>query len=115
MTFPGSQDDSGTSEVLKLKRRFLKDRTVEGSFFAKVEMRKKLARQVCRHGCQLPFYFLGPLQELRQRQKAARGSRVVLYRRYREGELPDIQIKYSDVIRPLQALAQVSLGTGATV
>ncbi|XP_065898419.1 DNA-dependent protein kinase catalytic subunit-like isoform X2 [Dysidea avara] len=85
----GSQDDSGTSEVLKLKRRFLKDRTVESSFFAKMELRKKKARQ-----------------ELRQRQKAARGSRVVLYRRYREGELPDIQIKYSDVIRPLQALAQ---------
>ena len=49
------------------------------------------------------------IQEQRQRQKAARGSRVVLYRRYREGELPDIQIKYSDVIRPLQALAQVRI------
>ena len=46
MTFPGSQDDSGTSEVLKLKRRFLKDRTVESSFFAKMELRKKKAQQV---------------------------------------------------------------------
>ena len=33
----------------------------------------------------------------------------MLYRRYREGELPDIQIKYADVIRSFQALAQVSL------
>ena len=46
-------------------------------------------------------------QESRQYQKAARDSRVVMYRQYREGELPDIQIKYSELIRPLQALAQV--------
>lgn len=30
-----------------------------------------------------------------------------MYRKYRVGELPDIQIKYSEIIRPLQALAQV--------
>ena len=30
-----------------------------------------------------------------------------MYRSYRVGELPDIQIKYSEIIRPLQALAQV--------
>lgn len=30
-----------------------------------------------------------------------------MYRKYREGELPDVQIKYSELIRPLQALAQV--------
>jgi len=55
--FVGSQDDSGTSEVLKLKRRFLKDRTVEGSFFAKVEMRKKLARKVRKPDFQQKIYF----------------------------------------------------------
>ena len=33
-----------------------------------------------------------------------------MYRQYREGELPDIQIKYSELIRPLQALAQVCVG-----
>ena len=37
------------------------------------------------------------MQEQHQQQKAARGSRVVLYHCYREGELPDIQIKYCDV------------------
>ena len=30
-----------------------------------------------------------------------------MYRKYRIGDLPDIQIKYSYVIAPLQALAQV--------
>ena len=29
-----------------------------------------------------------------------------MYRKYRVGELPDIQIKYSELIRPFQALAQ---------
>lgn len=30
-----------------------------------------------------------------------------MYRKYRVGELPDTQIKYSEIIRPFQALAQV--------
>ena len=29
-----------------------------------------------------------------------------MYRKYREGELPDIQIKHAEIIRPFQALAQ---------
>ncbi len=49
-------------------------------------------------------------QELRQsvyqRQKASRDHKVVMYRNYRAGELPDIQIKHSELIVPLQALAQ---------
>ena len=32
-----------------------------------------------------------------------------MYRKYREGDLPDIQIKHSDLITPLQALAQVCI------
>ena len=32
-----------------------------------------------------------------------------MYRKYRDGDLPDIQIKFSELIRPLQALAQVTL------
>ena len=47
------------------------------------------------------------VQEVRKRQKAARSSKVVMYRKYRVGELPDTQIKYSEIIRPFQALAQV--------
>ena len=34
-----------------------------------------------------------------------------MYRKYRVGELPDIQIKYSELIRPFQALAQVTIAT----
>ncbi|CAM9393405.1 unnamed protein product, partial [Phaeothamnion confervicola] len=38
-------------------------------------------------------------------QRGARQRRIVLYRKYRDGELPDIQIPRSDLIRPLQHLA----------
>ena len=38
-------------------------------------------------------------EEIRKRRRP-----VVLYRRYREGELPDIQIPLKDVLRPLQGL-----------
>ena len=38
-----------------------------------------------------------------ERQSGGKG-RVVVYRRYREGELPDIAIKLSDVLLPLQSL-----------
>lgn len=31
----------------------------------------------------------------------------MMYRKYRTGDLPDIQIKFSELIAPLQALAQV--------
>lgn len=34
-------------------------------------------------------------------------AQVTLYRRYRQGDLPDIQIEYSSLITPLQGLAQV--------
>lgn len=35
-----------------------------------------------------------------------------MYRKYRVGELPDIQIKHSELIVPLQALAQLDSKTG---
>lgn len=53
--------------------------------------------------------FIITQQEIRKRQKAARDSKVVMYRKYRVGELPDIQIKHSELIRPFQALAQVNV------
>ena len=40
-------------------------------------------------------------------QKVRRESQVTMYRKYRVGDLPDIQIKHSYIIAPLQALAQV--------
>jgi DNA-dependent protein kinase catalytic subunit len=89
----GGPSLAGTSEeqasISKLKRRFLKDRQATSTFYARWQVKKKLKRE-----------------ENRKYQKAARDSRVVMYRKYREGELPDIQIKYSEIIRPLQALAQ---------
>ncbi|XP_064405997.1 DNA-dependent protein kinase catalytic subunit-like isoform X2 [Halichondria panicea] len=76
-------------EVLKLKRRFIRDKSATSAYIAKIEAKRKIARQ-----------------ETVRRQKASRDSRVVMYRQYRVGELPDIQIKHSELIRPFQALAQ---------
>ena len=47
-------------------------------------------------------------QDIQREQKQRREHQVTMYRKYRIGELPDIQIKYSYIIAPLQALAQVS-------
>lgn len=49
------------------------------------------------------------IQQAAQRQRAARESRIVMYRKYRTGDLPDIQIKFSELITPLQAVAQVRI------
>lgn len=38
-----------------------------------------------------------------------------MYRKYRSGDLPDIQIKFSELIAPLQALAQVRTDTDLKV
>ncbi|ORY53674.1 hypothetical protein BCR33DRAFT_779027 [Rhizoclosmatium globosum] len=38
-------------------------------------------------------------------KQAASQRSVTLYRKYREGELPDIEIKHKDVLEPLQSLA----------
>ena len=48
------------------------------------------------------------LQTVAKEQKIKRESHVTMYRKYRHGDLPDIQIKYSYIIAPLQALAHVS-------
>ncbi len=50
------------------------------------------------------------LQQAERERKQQRENQVTLYRKYRIGDLPDIQIKYSAIIAPLQALAQVSTG-----
>ena len=41
-------------------------------------------------------------------RKQKRENEVTMYRRYRIGDLPDIQIPHSAIIAPLQALAQVT-------
>ncbi|CAM9159135.1 unnamed protein product, partial [Hapterophycus canaliculatus] len=43
----------------------------------------------------------------RARDKATRTKRAVIYRKYRDGELPDIMIKLGDVLRPLQHLSML--------
>ena len=55
------------------------------------------------------------VQQALERQKVARENRVVMYRKYRTGDLPDIQIKYSELIAPLQAVAQVSFDSSNTL
>lgn len=54
-------------------------------------------------------------QQAIERQKAAREGAIVMYRKYRSGDLPDIQIKFSELIAPLQALAQVRTDTDLKV
>jgi DNA-dependent protein kinase catalytic subunit len=44
-------------------------------------------------------------------QSEAREHKVNLYRRYRVGDLPDIQILYQDLILPLQSLGQKDIET----
>ncbi|XP_022778667.1 DNA-dependent protein kinase catalytic subunit-like isoform X5 [Stylophora pistillata] len=84
-----SQDPNEKKEILKLKRRFLKDQSQISAFFAKQALKRNKFRE-----------------QALQRQKAAREGAIVMYRKYRSGDLPDIQIKYSELIAPLQALAQ---------
>eukprot|EP00794_Sanderia_malayensis_P010266 gene10266-11321_t len=76
-------------EILRLKKRFLKSQEQSRIYFASRERRSQQLRQ-----------------SALQRQKAGRDSKVIMYRNYRQGELPDIQIKHSELIVPLQALAQ---------
>lgn len=52
---------------------------------------------------------LGVPQEDKAAQRLRKEAQVTLYRSYRMGDFPDIQISYSSLITPLQALAQVRL------
>ena len=75
--------------IMKLKKRIWKSKEKTKSYFAMKEQRSQKLRQVAT-----------------QKQKAARDHKIVMYRKYRKGELPDIQIKHSELIVPLQAAAQ---------
>ncbi|XP_072042849.1 DNA-dependent protein kinase catalytic subunit-like [Amphiura filiformis] len=93
---PDQQDetDSGSGgrldkDVLRLKKRFLKDQAASSAFFMKRAVRQKQM-----------------IEESLKEQRERRFAVVTMYRRYRSGDLPDIQIKYADLIAPLQALAQ---------
>ncbi|CAH6792055.1 Prkdc [Phodopus roborovskii] len=96
MGLPGDEVDneakSGThnrAEILRLRRRFLKDQEKLSLLYAKkILVEQKLEKDI--------------KSELKTKQDA----QVVLYRSYRYGDLPDIQIQHSSLITPLQAVAQ---------
>ncbi|KAM4865347.1 DNA-dependent protein kinase catalytic subunit [Thomomys bottae] len=96
LSLPGDEVDnkakSGTdsrTEILRLRRRFLKDQEKLRLIYAK----KGLAEQKLE-------------KEMKSEFKMKQDAHVILYRSYRHGDLPDIQIKHSSLITPLQAVAQ---------
>ncbi|XP_062919332.1 DNA-dependent protein kinase catalytic subunit isoform X2 [Mobula hypostoma] len=77
------------ADILRLRRRFLKDREKETLIFARRNIEEKYRAK-----------------EMKTAREMKRDAAVTLYRCYRVGDLPDIQIKFSSLIAPLQALAQ---------
>uniref|UniRef100_A0A672TW27 DNA-dependent protein kinase catalytic subunit n=1 Tax=Strigops habroptila TaxID=2489341 RepID=A0A672TW27_STRHB len=92
---PGDEVDSKTkgieerAEILRLRRRFLKDQEKLSLIYA----RKGVAEQKRE-------------KEMKSELKMKYDAQVTLYRSYRVGDLPDIQIEYYSLIAPLQGLAQ---------
>ncbi|CAF3812228.1 unnamed protein product [Rotaria sordida] len=82
-------NDNNDDDIFRLKRRFLKDTGKLHSYFARKQNEKKRKEKQF-------------LNEIKLKQE----NQVEKYRTYRIGELPDIQIRFSDIIIPLQALAQ---------
>ncbi|RUS72684.1 hypothetical protein EGW08_019554 [Elysia chlorotica] len=76
------------NDMWRLKRRFLKDTDSQQVYHAKRNIRLRRLRE-----------------EALKEQRARRENQVTLYRKYRIGDFPDIQIKHQCLIAPLQALA----------
>ncbi|KAF7728429.1 hypothetical protein EC973_006107 [Apophysomyces ossiformis] len=85
----GTQPKTGENYG-KLRRRFVKPtyRDITNFFSKRSEILKRR------------------LQKYQALQKEAREKKVTMYRNYRVGELPDIQVKYRELITPLQALGR---------
>lgn len=110
------------SNILRLRRRFLKDQEKVSLGFAQKEIQQQRQRKV-RPRSKLPdgqtsiclcllfaLMSAGFLpQEEKADQRLRKEAQVTLYRNYRVGDFPDIQIPYSSLIAPLQALAQARL------
>ncbi|XP_056155309.1 DNA-dependent protein kinase catalytic subunit [Lampris incognitus] len=77
------------ADILRLRRRFLKDQEKVSLSFAQKEIREQRQKR-----------------EERTDQRLRKEAQVTLYRQYRVGDFPDIQIPHSSLIAPLQALAQ---------
>ncbi|XP_072855016.2 DNA-dependent protein kinase catalytic subunit [Pogona vitticeps] len=92
---PGDEVDSKAkvidirADILRLRRRFLKDQEKLSLIYAK----KGVAEQKQE-------------KEMKTQMKMKHDAQVTLYRKYRQGDLPDIQIEYSSLITPLQGVAQ---------
>ncbi|XP_062235399.1 DNA-dependent protein kinase catalytic subunit [Platichthys flesus] len=93
---PSDEVDSRTranneqrNNILRLRRRFLKDQEKVSLSYAHKEIRQQRQKKEQK-------------ADLRLRKEA----QVTLYRNYRVGDFPDIEIPYSSLITPLQALAQ---------
>ncbi|XP_023253861.1 DNA-dependent protein kinase catalytic subunit [Seriola lalandi dorsalis] len=96
LTAPSDEVDSRTraeteqrNNILRLRRRFLKDQEKVGLRFAQKEIQQQRKKK-----------------EEKADQRLRKEAQVTLYRNYRVGDFPDIQIPYSSLIAPLQALAQ---------
>ncbi|XP_069007483.1 DNA-dependent protein kinase catalytic subunit [Embiotoca jacksoni] len=82
-------EDERRNNILRLRRRFLKDQDKVSLSFAQKEIRHQRQKK-----------------EEKADQRLRKEAQVTLYRNYRVGDFPDIQIPYSSLIAPLQALAQ---------
>uniref|UniRef100_A0A4W4HQJ6 DNA-dependent protein kinase catalytic subunit n=1 Tax=Electrophorus electricus TaxID=8005 RepID=A0A4W4HQJ6_ELEEL len=91
LALPADETDSRSrADILRLRRRFLKDKEKETIKFVKREIQSQRIERV----------------DITSDEKLRRDAQVTLYRSYRVGDLPDIQIQHSSLIAPLQALAQ---------
>lgn len=77
------------STKYKKANRFLKDRAKISKQFAEIEVSKKVVNIQKR------------VDSAKERER-----KVTIYRNYRKGDFPDIQIKMSAILMPLQALAR---------
>ncbi|EAL66880.2 DNA-dependent protein kinase subunit [Dictyostelium discoideum AX4] len=86
----------------ELRRRFKKidDRGADERIvkFARLQVKRNIEREA---------YF--------EKSKQARENQITMIRKYRVGELPDIQIKLQDIIKPLQLLCQRDSTIGVNV
>ncbi|KAK0144676.1 DNA-dependent protein kinase catalytic subunit [Merluccius polli] len=96
LTAPTDEGDSRSraeserlADIQRLRRRFLKDQDKVSLSFARKEVQQQRQRK-----------------EDKVDQRLRKEAQVTLYRSYRAGDFPDIQIPYSSLIAPLQALAQ---------
>ncbi|XP_049420989.1 DNA-dependent protein kinase catalytic subunit isoform X2 [Epinephelus fuscoguttatus] len=77
------------NNILRLRRRFLKDQEKVSLNYAQKEIQQQRQKK-----------------EEKADQRLRKEAQVTLYRNYRVGDFPDIQIPHSSLIAPLQALAQ---------